>query len=202
MWLIIYNIIIAIKKKKKRIYWTYFVGVSGHSSKTRERSNSSSHRLRHGSDRRHSTSTSRHGEIINFFGFLVKHRSGTECFLELVEGTASFGVPGQRLGPMFLTRRLEVSRSYWSCWWTSCRRQTPRSIAVPWWMWAVANSLLPVPSSGPREWRISRWHSQGTKHGVTVELTILELEVQMVFPKFLEDLHHMVVMFGLVLGID
>lgn len=39
-------------------------------------------------------------------------------------------------------------------------------------------------------------------NSVTVELTILELEVQMVFPKFLEDLHHMVVMFGLVLGID
>ncbi len=36
-------------------------------------------------------------------------------------------------------------------------------------------------------------------NSVTVELTILELEVQMVFPKFLEDLHHMVVMFGLVL---
>ncbi len=58
---------------------TFHIGVTGYSSKTRERSNSSSHQSHHGNDRRHSTShfqsplgstpessSFRHGKMINF----------------------------------------------------------------------------------------------------------------------------------------
>lgn len=38
--------------------------------------------------------------------------------------------------------------------------------------------------------------------GVAVELTIFQLEVEMEFPQFMEDLFHMVVMFGQVPGVN
>lgn len=64
-------------------------------------------------------------------------------------------------------------------------------------MCVVANSQLPVPADAVLVDDLAK-----KVNIVTVELPLLQLDIKVVFPKSVEDLHHVLTMFGLVPGID